>query len=126
MVVYEVKTKREFDELMVNCNKEYIFCDFYADWCGPCKKIKQWLENTSLLYSSNIYFVKLNVDNNDLDSIIEYFNVTSIPTFITLKRVNINSYEQVGYSITGIDYNKINSNLQKLETIFSNNNNEDF
>lgn len=49
--------------------------DFYADWCGPCKRMGEVLEE---LDSINI--LKVNVDN--FQSISNSYGVMSIPTLI--------------------------------------------
>ena len=36
--VNEIKSKRELDEYLKKGGTTIV--DFYAEWCGPCKKIK--------------------------------------------------------------------------------------
>ena len=52
-----------------------VMVDFFATWCGPCKKLSPLLEETSNKHGFKL--VVIDVDkNNDLSS--EY-NITSIP-----------------------------------------------
>lgn len=43
-------------------NKPAII-DFYADWCGPCKKVSPILEELAAQYKDDIVIYKINVDN---------------------------------------------------------------
>jgi thioredoxin 1 len=53
--------------------------DFYADWCGPCKKIGPVLEKIAE-DNSDIVLQKVNVDKNK--GLAQEYNVTAIPHII--------------------------------------------
>ena len=58
--------------------------DFYADWCGPCKKISPILKELAGEYKNDIIIYKINVDNEmELAAsliIIEYKNSNKTDT----------------------------------------------
>lgn len=58
--------------------------DFYADWCGPCKKQDPIVESVEENWSDNeeIEFEKVDID--DEERLAQQFNVRSIPTIIIL------------------------------------------
>ncbi len=61
--------------------------DFYADWCGPCKKVAPLMKELAKEYEGKIKIYKVNVDNEkDLASAL---NIESLPTilFIPMKGV---------------------------------------
>jgi thioredoxin 1 len=86
-----------------------VVIDFFADWCGPCKRVAPvYAELSEKL--TDIVFLKVNVD--EAEEVAEGFEVTSLPTFILLNKGNI--YKK----IEGANLNElVNSldNLQKLE-----------
>ncbi|MEG1750107.1 MAG: thioredoxin [Tannerellaceae bacterium] len=54
--------------------------DFYADWCGPCKKVAPILKELALLYKDDIIIYKVNVDQEK--ELAEAFGIQSIPTIL--------------------------------------------
>ena len=53
--------------------------DFYADWCGPCKKVEPILKELAGVYKGKVLFFKINVDNEK--ELAQFFRIQSIPTF---------------------------------------------
>lgn len=58
-----------------------ILVDFWADWCGPCKKVSPILDEIS--EEKGLLVGKLNVDENPIKPI--EFAVSSIPTMVLFK-----------------------------------------
>lgn len=52
--------------------------DFYADWCGPCRKLTPILEEVATEYKGDIIIYKVNVD--DERNIANAFGIRSLPT----------------------------------------------
>jgi thioredoxin 1 len=71
-----------FDEA-VNSATTAVVVDFWAEWCGPCKKIAPILEEIASERTSDLSVSKLNVDDNP-DVAMKY-SVMSIPTLIVFK-----------------------------------------
>ncbi len=88
-----------------NLNKQKIILDFYADWCGPCKKISPLFEKLSL--TSNLIFVKINIDK--FNSLVEKYNISSIPTFIILESDTILD------TLFGVNKNKLENLINKYD-----------
>lgn len=60
-------------------NKPCII-DFYADWCGPCKKVAPILKELAGQYKDDIVIYKINVDNEK--ELAAAFGIQSIPTIL--------------------------------------------
>ncbi len=60
-----------------------ILVDFWAEWCGPCKRVGPILDEIADEKSGSLRIGKLNVDENP--AIAQQFEVMSIPTMILFK-----------------------------------------
>jgi thioredoxin 1 len=55
-----------------------VLVDFWAEWCGPCKKVSPILDEISKEHG--ILVGKLNIDENPIKTV--EFSVSSIPTMV--------------------------------------------
>ncbi|KKQ38887.1 MAG: Thioredoxin [Candidatus Roizmanbacteria bacterium GW2011_GWA2_37_7] len=62
--------------------KGFVFVDFYADWCGPCKMTSPIIDELAKTMKE-VKFVKVNVDENQ--QLAGQYSVFSIPTFMIFK-----------------------------------------
>ena len=67
--------------------KEWVFkgdkpviVDFYATWCGPCKRVAPILEELQEEYGDAIQIYK--VDTDKAKAVSAAFGITSIPSFL--------------------------------------------
>ncbi len=56
--------------------------DFYADWCGPCKKVAPALEELAAEFAGKVYIYKINIDKEP--ELAGLFGVQNIPTFLII------------------------------------------
>ncbi|RDD38726.1 Thioredoxin [Trichoplax sp. H2] len=81
MVVKPLKTKEDFDSALAAAGGKLVVIDFYADWCGPCRKISPKFEEMSDDPEySNVVFLKVDVDENSETT--ETCGIRSMPTFL--------------------------------------------
>lgn len=54
--------------------------DFYADWCGPCKKVAPIMSELAAQYKDDIVIYKVNTDKEQ--ELAGIFNIRSIPQIL--------------------------------------------
>ena len=60
-----------------------VVLDFWATWCGPCKKIAPLIEELAEEYKDQVVVGKVDVEEND-DIAVQY-RVRNIPTVLFIK-----------------------------------------
>ena len=84
-----------------------VVIDFFADWCGPCKKLAPYFAECSNLEEyKNITFLKVNSDNSE--ELAQEFEVSALPTLIFIKDAEVISI------MRGFDLNKFKTALNEL------------
>jgi thioredoxin 1 len=71
-----ILTDENFEEVIKS--NGLVLVDFWAEWCGPCKKVSPILDEISKEHG--ILVGKLNIDENPVKP-VEY-SVSSIPTMV--------------------------------------------
>lgn len=86
MPIIEIDSQDHFIEVL--SNNQYVIVDFYAKWCGPCKKIApefEQLSNDSIF--KNVIFCK--VDSDIVSEVADMCNVLQLPTFIAFDKKEV-------------------------------------
>jgi thioredoxin 1 len=71
-----IVTDESFNEVIKS--NGLVLMDFWAEWCGPCKRVSPILDEISKEHG--ILVGKLNIDENPLKTL--EFSVSSIPTMV--------------------------------------------
>ena len=70
---------QDFDRSVLQA-KEPVLVDFWAAWCGPCRRVGPVVESLAQEYAGKVKVAKLNVDENPQTP--AKYSVMSIPTLI--------------------------------------------
>lgn len=75
----------DYDELvytiMPNMTRPIVL-DFWATWCGPCRKYAPIFQSVERVYGRKADFYKVNIDENE--NLAMAFGIHSIPTTIVI------------------------------------------
>lgn len=71
-----------------------VLIDFWAEWCGPCRKLSPIIAEIAEENEGKIKVCKVNVDNER--ELAVSFRVSSIPLVVTVKDGKITG-QAVGY-----------------------------
>lgn len=80
-------------EKMLETDK-VVLVDFYAEWCGPCKKMKPSIEAIEKELSAKVTVIRIDVDKNV--ELVKSFGIQEIPILRVYKQGKI-TWEQKGF-----------------------------
>jgi thioredoxin 1 len=75
-------TDGNFQSEVLNSDQP-VLVDFWAPWCGPCRKIAPMIDELASEYAGAAKIGKVNVDNNQSSAMT--YSVDAIPTLILFK-----------------------------------------
>ena len=82
--VRQIPTRQDFQEALKEVGSQLVLVNFFAAWCGPCRKMTPEFQRMSREAKfAEVCF--LCVDTVENAETAEYYNVNVLPTFILYK-----------------------------------------
>jgi len=75
-------TDNDFKQEVVD-SSSLVLVDFWATWCGPCRKLGPVLDDIAKEYDGKLKVVKINTDEN-LETAKEY-SISGLPSLLVFK-----------------------------------------
>lgn len=83
LIEYTPGYKEDFSLII---KKGTVVVDFYAPWCGPCKRLTPQIERLAEKYPQ-VTFVKVNIDANE--KLKNQYKIGGVPTVHVYKNGNL-------------------------------------
>jgi len=94
--VADIGDRAGFEEMLKS--NPVVLADFYADWCGPCRRLKPAVHELADEYAGRVAVAAVNVDRNR--EIAEQLGVSGIPDVRIFKN-GTQVHQVVGLSAKG-------------------------
>ena len=82
MATIEEITDNNFSQSVLE-SKQLVIVDFWAQWCGPCRKLTPVLEQIQNEFKNEIKVIKVDADKN-INTAREY-GISSLPSVLIFK-----------------------------------------
>ena len=82
----------EYEAMLVS--DKLVLVDFYAPWCGPCRKMKPYLDEIENEMSDKVKVIRIDIDKNP--GLTRSLRITSIPVLHIYEKNDL-VWENVGY-----------------------------
>ncbi len=101
---------------MALAENKLILIDFWATWCGPCRKMEEDFWNTDKVNSikDKVIFLKIDIDTNR--SLAAKFGVRGIPYIVLVDIADSKIWDITGYQ-NGNNITKILQDIPNVKTV---------
>ena len=103
----EKVTDANFEKIVLSEKDTVVIVDFWAPWCGPCRRLSPVMDKLSVKYKGKIKFVKLNTQDNGKTP--AKYGIRSIPNVKFFK----NGLE-IGSFVGALPQAQIEKNINKI------------
>ncbi|XP_065834878.1 thioredoxin 1-like [Oscarella lobularis] len=79
-IIKQIESMEDLNAIVQQSGSKLVIVDFYADWCGPCKRIAPVFEAmVQKEFEGKIDAYKVNAD--EVEEAVDEYEVSGLPTF---------------------------------------------
>ncbi|MBI5346435.1 MAG: FAD-dependent oxidoreductase [Chlamydiae bacterium] len=104
----EIQNTEQFNKEL-NSSSTSIIADFYATWCGPCRRVSPVVEAGAKNLSGKVKILKINVDK--CEELCNKYDVRGMPTIIVFKPQGEILFKRSGQG----EITKLIADLEKMQ-----------
>lgn len=82
MSITKLERYEDYQQAVTDCGNSLMVIDFYADWCGPCKRLSPELQKLAEKFPQ-VKFFKVNVEEQE--KLTQEYNISGMPTIVFLR-----------------------------------------
>jgi thioredoxin 1 len=71
-----------------------VLIDFYAEWCGPCRLMKPYLEEISKEMADKVVVIRINADDNQ--ALCKELKIDALPVLQVFKNQKL-TWSNIGF-----------------------------
>lgn len=86
-------TTQQFSHLITSDKK--VLVDFYADWCGPCKRMEGYMKEIDQNMKDDVKVVRINVDENV--ALAKALGISALPVVLVYENNRL-KWQKIGYT----------------------------
>lgn len=79
-MVHQIKSKAELESKFTEAGDKLVVVDFFATWCGPCKRIAPLLDQIAKEKEDKMVLIKVDVD--EVEELVGEYSIEVMPTFV--------------------------------------------
>lgn len=80
---YVTEVTDETFEKEIEGEEAITLVDFWATWCGPCRKLSPMIDDLSEEFAGKVKFLKIKADENPLTA--QKYSISGVPCILILK-----------------------------------------
>lgn len=104
-MVHKIVNQEDLENKFKDAGDKLVVIDFYATWCGPCKRIAPFIDELEKKHQDKVLFLKVDVDENE--AITATYSIEVMPTFVLVR--NGKHLD----TMTGSDEKKLQETIEK-------------
>jgi putative thioredoxin len=81
--VKDTTTQTFVKDVIEESKRQPVLVDFWAEWCGPCKRLGPTVDALASEYAGKVTVGKMNIDENP--KVPETYQIRGIPTILIFK-----------------------------------------